>query len=580
MKVLKQVFSILMVLIIAFSATACGSESNISQEVTQEESTTQKSIVSEDTTYETLLFDTSFVHTLDVTIADGDWADLLANPTEKTKYKVNVTIDGETVEKVSFATKGNSSLSQVANDPDSNRYSFKINFGKHVDGQTYYGLNKMNLSNIYADATYMKDYISYEIFRQAGVEAPLTSYVWLTINGEDQGLYLAIEDISESYLDRVNEGEGVLYKPEAEALDVVDADVAQPAQGKAPMAPGGQPPQGGMPPGQGGMPNGGQMPMPPDAGSEMPSMPEGQMPGIPGDSTPPDYQTFPDDAQMPSMPQGGMQMPGGMPNGSSSANGADLKYTDDEISSYSDIFDNNETDADEEDQQQVILALKALSENEDLETYLDTEEIIRYFVAHNFVLNYDSYIGTMLHNYYLYENDGRLAMLPWDYNEGFGAFSRGAGQSTSTTLVNTGIDTPLSGATEADRPMWNWIVSNDEYLEQYHEIFSELISTYFESGKYAEDIDAVYDMIQPYVEKDPTALCTGDQFRTAVSTLKSFCELRSESIRAQLDGTLATATTAQTSESQIDASNISLNDMSTKSGGSGHMPGAIGGGTP
>ena len=216
----------------------------------------------------------------------------------------------------------------------------------------------------------------------------------------------------------------------------------------------------------------------------------------------------------------------------------------------------------------------------DSSVYPDTEEIIRYFVAHNFVLNYDSYIGTMLHNYYLYENDGRLAMLPWDYNEGFGAFSRGAGQSTSTTLVNTGIDTPLSGATEADRPMWNWIVSNDEYLEQYHEIFSELISTYFESGKYAEDIDAVYDMIQPYVEKDPTALCTGDQFRTAVSTLKSFCELRSESIRAQLDGTLATATTAQTSESQIDASNISLNDMSTKSGGSGHMPGAIGGGTP
>ena len=107
MKVLKQVFSILMVLIIAFSATACGSESNISQEVTQEESTTQKSIVSEDTTYETLLFDTSFVHTLDVTIADGDWADLLANPTEKTKYKVNVTIDG--VATAMMTTKSDSS---------------------------------------------------------------------------------------------------------------------------------------------------------------------------------------------------------------------------------------------------------------------------------------------------------------------------------------------------------------------------------------------------------------------------------------------------------------------------------------
>lgn len=75
----------------------------------------------------------------------------------------------------------------------------------------------------------------------------------------------------------------------------------------------------------------------------------------------------------------------------------------------------------------------------------------------------------MLHNYYLYENDGKLSMLPWDYNLAFGAFAGGGekgGSSGATSLVNTGIDTPLSGSQESDRPMWSWIASSEEYLEQ------------------------------------------------------------------------------------------------------------------
>ena len=34
--------------------------------------------------------------------------------------------------------------------------------------------------------------------------------------------------------------------------------------------------------------------------------------------------------------------------------------------------------------------------------------MIRYFVVHNFVCNFDSYTGSMIHNYYLYEEDGQL----------------------------------------------------------------------------------------------------------------------------------------------------------------------------
>ncbi len=134
-------------------------------------------------------------------ISEDDWKDLLENPLEKTKYKANVTIDGNRVENVSFATKGNTSLSQVASS-DSDRYSFKINFGKYEKGQTYQGLDKLNLNNIMSDATYMKDYLSYMIMREAGVSAPLTSYAALSINGELHGLYIAIENVSDSFLER------------------------------------------------------------------------------------------------------------------------------------------------------------------------------------------------------------------------------------------------------------------------------------------------------------------------------------------------------------------------------------------
>ena len=80
-------------------------------------------------TYDTLLFDHGRVHEINVEISEEDWADLRANPKNETKYPVSVTVDGETYRNVTFKTKGNTSLSSVAA-MDSDRYSFKLNFGR------------------------------------------------------------------------------------------------------------------------------------------------------------------------------------------------------------------------------------------------------------------------------------------------------------------------------------------------------------------------------------------------------------------------------------------------------------------
>ena len=46
---------------------------------------------------------------------------------------------------------------------DSDRYSFKLEFDHYDSGRTYYGLDKLSLNNIIQDATYMKDFLTYQM---------------------------------------------------------------------------------------------------------------------------------------------------------------------------------------------------------------------------------------------------------------------------------------------------------------------------------------------------------------------------------------------------------------------------------
>ena len=559
---MKKILSLLLAGGMMLTAlTACG---------TKQQTATADSAAKQTQAYETGLFDTSYVHKINVEISDEDWKDLRENPLQKTKYQVNVTIDNDTVENVSFATKGNTSLSQVASS-DSDRYSFKINFGKYEDGQTYQGLDKLNLNNIMSDATYIKDYLSYLLMRKTGVSASLTSFVELSINGEVHGLYIAIEDVSDSFLERnTGSDSGALYKPETDRLDNMDNKGPNASPDEAGMPQGGmQPPtdesgniqmpgdgdQQGTPP---QMPNGGdqqgtppQMPNGNDQQGTPPQMPNGN-----------DQQGTP--PQMPNgNDQGGNppQMPGGMGD---DANGADLVYSDDSKDSYSDIFDNEENDVTEDDEKELIAAIKALNSGEGIDDSWDMDQIIRYFVAHNFVLNYDSYTGIMLHNYYLYETEGKVTVFPWDYNLAFCGFQGG---NDATAAVNWAIDSPLSGTTEEKRPLWNVIVSNDEYLKLYHQYYSELMSGFFTNGECAAEIERVYEMIRPYVESDPTAFYTVEEFDEAVDTLKQFCELRSQSVVKQLSGELGSTSDTQKAEDKVDASNLTLSKTGTQGGG-------------
>ena len=134
--------------------------------------------------YESKLFDNSKVHTIDIVMEDWD---SFIDSCQSEEYEIcELTIDGEVYKNVGIRGKGNTSLSNVAS-MDSDRYSFKVEFDQYDDTKSYYGLDKLSLNNIIQDNTYMKDYLTYQMMDAFGVDAPLCSYVYITVNGEDWG---------------------------------------------------------------------------------------------------------------------------------------------------------------------------------------------------------------------------------------------------------------------------------------------------------------------------------------------------------------------------------------------------------
>lgn len=477
--------------------------------------------------YSKRLFEPSRVHSIDIVM--DDWDGFIENCTDEEYVSCTALIDGEKYSNVAIRAKGNTSLSSVQQ-YGNDRYSLKLEFDHYDSAQTYYGLDKLCLNNLIQDKTMMKDYLAYTLMNRMGVASPECSYVWITVNGSDWGLYLAVEGVEDAFLDR-NYGadSGNLYKPDSQSngggrgngrdFDFAnfDFDSAE------------KPEEAGSGAGFGEMPNSANFGFDSEKKEDFSER---------------SNRDFSD-------------QPGGFSFGGMGASDVKLQYIDDDPSSYSNIFDSVKTKIDSDDQARLIESLKALSEGD--ASVVNTDSVMRYLAVHDFLVNGDSYTGGMVHNYYLYEKEGVLEMIPWDYNLAFGAFS----STSASDAVNSPIDSPVSGGDASDRPMVAWIFENETYLEAYHAIYAEFVENNLANGWLSAEIERVYQMIRPYAEKDSTAFYTAEELDQAVQTLQTFCEKRAESVQGQLDGTIPSTEAGQTENAAnlIDARNVNLNDM-------------------
>ena len=443
-------------------------------------------------TYAAHIFQEDTVNEINIEIDEADWQDMLENPLEEEYHKANVTINGETVGNVAIRTKGNTSLTSVANS-DSDRYSFKLDFDYYDDNGNYYGLKKLCLNNNYSDNSSMREYISYKIMGELGLDVPQCGYSNITVNGEEWGLYLAVEPVDEVFLaEHFADATGDLYKPE----------------------------------GMGGT-------------------------------------------------------------------GADLVYNGDDISAYTGL--NLKTNLNSSDGKEILALMQALEDGEGLEKVLDVEKALKYIAANVALANFDSYLGMTTHNFYLYEENGRFTIIPWDMNLAFGGFGGGevdiyeptkqsmggfgGGDKRKDTQDNDAV-TNATESTEAqadannqpqppdnadmqgggqpsggkqpqgmpsmgsgEKPLVTTLLENETYRSMYEGYLKEIAEKYFTQEYMTELVTKIHDLIAPYVQNDPTAFCTYEEFEQACSTdptdqysLVYYAVNMAESIENQLNG--------------------------------------------
>ena len=445
--------------------------------------------------YESTLFDTDQIMEINIAIDAEQWATLLDSAINEEYYACDVTVHGITFRNVAIRAKGNTSLSSIANDPTTDRYSFKIEFDHYDESQSCFGLDKLVLNNNYADATNMKEAIVYDMFAYLDADASLYNYAKVSVNGEYWGVYLALEAVEERFLLRnYGAAAGELYKPE----------------------------------------------------------------GV----------------------NGGRGMGGGGMNASGSTNSATLNYIDDDLDSYETIWDGAVTDSGKKDHKRVVAALKQIAAQDDVASVMDVDNVLRYMAVHTFAVNLDSLSGSMSHNYYLYEQDGRLNLIPWDYNLAWGGFSQGGSDASRT--VNFAIDTPFSGNISLDdRSFFAALLENETYLAQYHAYLQQLCD-YVTDGTLQAVYNRIRNQIDALVESDPTAFYTYDEYDTAAEELMTVLVRRAESVAGQVDGTIPSTTAGQQADSSalVDASDLNLSVMGTMNMGGENAPGGQNGTPP
>ncbi|OOM76263.1 CotH protein [Clostridium puniceum] len=471
------------------------------------------------------VLDKESITEISIDIEDRDWQWLLDNATEEEFRSCNITINGETFNNVGIRPKGNTSLSQVASDDTTDRYSFKIKFDKYVDGQTYNGIESIVLNNIFQDNTYMKEYISYDLYDFLGVSTPEMSYSNIKVNNEEWGLYLAIEVLDERFLEKnFGTSEGNLYKPETMEIGG-GVGGGNPPNGKSDMPAGGPPNRNGnavLP--KGDVPQTNQKVTQSESDETITQNQTAENRNEVQNTT----ETAQGEAKHNKTAKGGA----GQPGGGKQNNGADFVYKDDEVSSYSTVRDSAEFKrTTDEDFKKVINMYKNLNDGTNLEEVLDVEEILKYFSVNTFLVNLDSYSGGMYHNYYLYENNGKCQILPWDLNASFS----GHGISDASKAINFPIDNPVTGSLESV-PLIGKLLEVDEYKELYNSYLEKISNKYFGNGHYSDLVNKIDNLIGDYVKEDQTAFCTYEEYQSAISEMKTFGEDRTKSVLAQLSG--------------------------------------------
>lgn len=145
------------------------------------------------------LYDPAAVSLADLELPQSSIDALNAVPDEYQPGTLSMTVAGVRYGplQVGVRLKGHGSFQ-----PLSGKAAFKLKLN-WVSGQKLLGLKKMTLNNMAQDPSRIRELLSYILYRAAGVPASRSGFTFVTLNGQDYGLYANVETYDDVSLTRL-----------------------------------------------------------------------------------------------------------------------------------------------------------------------------------------------------------------------------------------------------------------------------------------------------------------------------------------------------------------------------------------
>ena len=143
------------------------------------------------------VFDTRVLHRIDIVIAPEDARTILNRTTDR--VRCTLSFDGVVLKDVGIRQAGGTFNPFV---PIDQKPTLSVKFDDFVEGQELHGLEKIVLKDGRQDTGLVGEHLTYEVYRRAGIAAPLTAHAHVTINGIDSGIYVVREPINRDFLTR------------------------------------------------------------------------------------------------------------------------------------------------------------------------------------------------------------------------------------------------------------------------------------------------------------------------------------------------------------------------------------------
>lgn len=153
-------------------------------------------------------------------------------------------------------------------------------------------------------------------------------------------------------------------------------------------------------------------------------------------------------------------------------------------------------------------------EPQKIESILNVDQVLWMHAFNNTLVNLDSYLGKLSHNYYVYRDTfGVWQPIVWDLNLCFGGFRLDGIEPTPLSNEKLQSLSPMAHATDAQFPLLSQLLKNDLYKKLYIAHIRTILNENFVSNAFYTRAKEVQNQIDFYVKEDKNKLYSYESFK-------------------------------------------------------------------